>query len=95
MKGFFRGVLCGIAVCAAIAACYLFIRFFYERDKAIIENLEAQNELQIMREDYGNRNADSFLLDNSAVLGAAENGIERFQRKRDEVIRRIRGNQID
>jgi hypothetical protein len=94
MKDFFRGVLCGVAVCAAIVACYLVISFFYKCDKSLLENMEVQHELQILQEDYGKRGADSF-LDDSAVRGAADAGIERIRRKRDEVLQRIRGYNPD
>ena len=95
MNDFWKGLISGVALCAVITLCFLFIRFFYMRDKSLLENMEVQHELEILREDYGHRNADSFLDDNAAIRGAADRGIERFKRKRDEVLQRIGSNQID
>jgi hypothetical protein len=71
----------------------LAFRFFHNRDRKILEYMEAQNELQIMQEDIGNRPLDEFLED-PGVRGAADNAAGEFQRKRDEAIRAIRRSRI-
>jgi hypothetical protein len=95
MKEFVRGFFVGVALCAATAALVWVFGFFHRRDKKIIERMEVQNELRLLQEDYGNRDGDYFLDGNDAVRRAADAGIERFGRKRDEVLQRIRGNSID
>jgi hypothetical protein len=95
MNNFGKGFVFGIAVCAAVLACYLLNGFFHKRDRAVIENLEAQNELYKLREDYGSLDGDSFLDGDAGVRGAADRSIGRLRNKRDEVIRRIRGGGSD
>jgi hypothetical protein len=58
------------------------------------EYLEAEYELQDMREDMGNRPPAEF-LDDPYIRGAADNAAADFQRKRDEAIQRIRSRPID
>jgi hypothetical protein len=78
-----------------IVGVFVGLYFSYQRDKKIFENLEVQNELQILQEEYSNRSADEFLDDNSGVRAAADANINEFDRKRDEAMERIRSRRID
>ncbi|GHV82259.1 hypothetical protein AGMMS49991_08170 [Spirochaetia bacterium] len=69
-------------------------RFFHERNRKIYEYVEQQNEIQKMREDYGNRDPYEF-LDTPGVRGAADNGYEQFRRDRDEILQRFRNRLAD
>jgi hypothetical protein len=92
---FFKGFIAGLIFCLALVLSVLVIGFFYGRDKSFLRDMEVRRELQILREDYSGRNADSFLDGDAAVRGAADAGIERFKQRRDGVLRRIGGGGND
>jgi hypothetical protein len=94
MNNFFKGIITGAAGMLLLVAVVLVFRFFRERDRKIYEYMEAQNEIQTMQEDIGNRSLDEF-LENPGVRGAADNADAEFRRKRDEAIQRIRGGHAD
>jgi hypothetical protein len=94
VKEFLKGVLTGAAVMLALVLLISVFRFFYNRDRKIYEYMEAQNEIQTMREDIGNRPLDEFLED-PGIRGAADSADAEFRRKRDEAIQRIRGGHPD
>jgi hypothetical protein len=87
---FLKGVITGAASMLVLVLIVMVFRFFHERDRKIFEYMEAQNEIQAMQEDIGNRSPDEFLED-PGVRGAADNAADEFRRKRDEAIQRIRG----
>jgi hypothetical protein len=94
MNNFLKGVITGAAGVLIMVVLVLVFRFFQERDRKIYEYMEAQNEIQAMREDIGNRPSDEFLED-PGVRGAADNAADEFRRKRDEAVQRIRGGHAD
>jgi hypothetical protein len=94
VKEFLKGVITGAAGMLVLALVVLAFRFLYNRDRKAIEYMEAQSEIQAMREDIGNRPSDEFLED-PGIRGAADNAADEFRRKRDEAIQRIRGGHAD
>jgi flagellar biosynthesis/type III secretory pathway M-ring protein FliF/YscJ len=94
MNSFLKGVITGAAGVLVLVLLVLAFRFFYNRDRKIYEYMEAQHELQDMRENIGNRPPDEFLED-PGVRGAADNAAADFQRKRDEAVQRIRSGHPD
>jgi hypothetical protein len=94
MKVFWRGVITGAAIMLALVLVIAALRFFHNRDKQLYEYVEHQNEIQELYEDYGNRNSDEF-LDDPGVRGAADRGLERINRKRDEILHRGRSTGND
>jgi hypothetical protein len=94
MNDFLKGIITGAAGMLGLVLVVLAFRFFHNRDRKILEYMEAQNELQIMQEDIGNRPSDEFLED-PGVRGAADNADAEFRRKRDEAVQRIRGGHAD
>jgi hypothetical protein len=94
MKAFWKGVITGAAGVLVLVLLIFVFRFFHERDRNILEYMEAQSELQIMQEDISNRPSVEFLED-PGVRGAADNAAGTFQRKRDEAVQRIRGGYAD
>jgi hypothetical protein len=94
MKAFWRGVVTGIITTIVLILVILVFRFFHNRDKQIYEYMEQQHEIQSLQEDYGNREPYEFLDDIPGVRRAADRGIERINRKRDEILQRngSRGN---
>jgi hypothetical protein len=93
VKEFLKGVLTGAAGMLVLVLVVLAFRFFYNRDRKILEYMEARSEIQSMREDIGNRSPDEFLED-PGIRGAADSADAEFRRKRDEAVRAIRGNRI-
>jgi hypothetical protein len=94
MNVFLKGLITGAAGMLALVVLVLVFRFFHERDRKIYEYMEAQNEIQTMQEDIGNRPLDEFLED-PGVRGAADSADAEFRRKRDEAIQRIRSGHAD
>jgi hypothetical protein len=94
MRSFRNGLMTGLGIALALFLVITMFRFFYNRDRKAIEYMEAQSELQTMREDIGNRPPDKFLED-PGVRGAADSADAEFRRKRDEAIQRIRGRYPD
>jgi flagellar biosynthesis/type III secretory pathway M-ring protein FliF/YscJ len=94
MSSFLKGIVAGAAGMLALVIVALALRFFHERDRKLYEQMEAQNEMRIMREDINNRPADEFLED-AGVRGAADTAADEFRRKRDEAAQRIRGGRAD
>jgi hypothetical protein len=94
MNDFLKGVITGAAGMLFLVAVVFVFRFFWERDRKIYEYMEAQNEIQTMQEDIGNRPLNEFLED-PGVRGAADNADAEFRRKRDEAVQRIRSGHAD
>jgi hypothetical protein len=87
MNSFLKGVAAGAGIMLALVLVVAGFRFFYKRDQGIYEYLERQDEIREIKEDYGGRDPYEF-LDDPGVRGAADSGIERIRRKRDEVLQR-------
>jgi hypothetical protein len=94
MESFKKGVVTGLGIGLALVLIAALLRFFYERDRKIYEYMEAQSEIQVMREDLWDRPVDEFLAE-PGVRGAADKAGDEFRRKRDEAIQRIRGGYAD
>jgi hypothetical protein len=90
MSNFGKGVLAGISLALGIVLVVLAFRFFYNRDKRIYEALEAEYELQELREDVINRDPYEFLDTTPGVRGAADSAADEFRSKRDEALQRFR-----
>jgi hypothetical protein len=90
MNKFWKGFLTGAAV--MLVLCFLVLAAFdaadYNREAAVLQ--ERKDETEQLLEDYGNRDPYEFLDDIPGARGAADNGIERINRKRDEIIQRQR-----
>jgi hypothetical protein len=95
MTDFFKGIIAGVAASVILFGIILAIGYFNRRDRELMEYVETQNEIQSLREDYGNRDPYEFLDDIPGARGAADNGIERIHRKRDEIIQRQRNTGDD
>jgi hypothetical protein len=95
MTDFFKGIIAGAAASAIVFGIILAIGFFNRRDKELMEYVETQNEIQQLREDYGNRNPYEFLDGVPGVRGAADGAADDFRRKRDEALQRFRNRLAD
>ncbi|GHV96500.1 hypothetical protein AGMMS50293_28200 [Spirochaetia bacterium] len=95
MTDFTKGIIAGAAASVIVFGIIFAIGFFNRRDKELMEYVETQNEIQQLREDYGNRDPYEFLDEVPGVRGAADNAADDFRRKRDEAVQRIRGRYAD
>jgi hypothetical protein len=94
MTDFFKGIIAGVAVSVILFGVILTIGYFNRRDRELMEYVETQNEIQSLREDYGNRDPYEF-LDDPGVRGAADDANAEFRRKRDEALQRFRNRLVD
>jgi hypothetical protein len=94
MSDFFKGILTGAGIMLALVLAVLGFRFFNNRDRKIYEAMELQNEIQELREDYGNRDPADF-LNVPGVWGAANSAKDEYYRKLDEILQRYGSNRTD
>jgi hypothetical protein len=92
MNSFLKGVITGAVIVLTGVLIVTALRFFYNRDKQIYEYMERQHEIEALQKDgffqnLRNRDPDEF-LDDPGVRGAADRGLERINRKRDEILHR-------
>ena len=92
---FWKGTITGLLFSLFLGLIIISFRFLSERDRKIIEQLEKQNEIQILREDYINRDPYEFLDDIPGVRRAADDAANEFREKRDEAVQRFRSGTID
>jgi hypothetical protein len=92
MKSFWKGVITGAGVMLVLVLIITAFRFFNERDRKIYEAMELQNEIQELREDYGNRDPIEF-LDVPGVRGAAGNARDEYYRRLNEILQRYGSEQ--
>jgi hypothetical protein len=90
LTDFAIGLIIGFVTAAAIACVIFGTLHFRNRDKELIEYAEKQIEIELLREDYGNRDAVNFLDDIPDVRRAADGAAGDFIRKRDEALERFR-----
>jgi hypothetical protein len=87
MTSFLKGLIAGAGLILALVLAVLGFRFLHNRDKKLFEQMEQQHAIQELREAMRNRDPLEFLED-PGVRGAADSGIEEFNRKRDEILQR-------
>jgi hypothetical protein len=84
-----------VAGTVVLVLLVLVFRFFHERDKELMKYVETQNEIQMLQEDYTDRDPLEFLDDIPGARRAADDADAEFRRKRDEAVQRIRGGYAD
>ena len=94
MSNFIKGIITGAGMMLVLVLVIIFFRFVNERDRKLLEYMEAQNEIQAIEDDYRNRDPYEF-LDTPGVRGAVDNATDEFRRKRDEAVQRIRNRYPD
>jgi hypothetical protein len=90
MTDFAKGIITGVIASVIVFGVITVIGFFHRRDKELLEYAEQQQEIQMLRDDYGNCDPYEFLDGVPGVRGAADNAADEFRRKRDEAVQRIR-----
>jgi hypothetical protein len=94
MKTFWKGFITGASLMLVLVLMISAFQFFNERDRKIYEAMELQNEIQELREDYGNRDPMEF-LDDPGVRGAADNAKDEYYRRLDDILLRYGVEQSD
>ena len=95
MSDFMKGVIAGVIASAFILGAILMLWFFQRRDKELMEYVEKQQAVEILREDYAGRDPIEFLDAIPGTRGAADDAYAEFERNRDEVLQRFRNRLAD
>jgi hypothetical protein len=95
VKDFFKGVAVGVGVTVFLFGVGLFLKHLNDRDKKLFETMEVQIEAQKIIGDVSGRDPQQFVDELPGVRGAADSGVEYFNRKRDEAVERIRSGRTD
>ena len=90
LTDFSKGIIAGVVVSAVVFGAIAGIWFLRERDRGLIEYAERQEAIEVLREDYGNRDPYEFIETIPGVSGAVDGATAEFIRKRNEALQRLR-----
>jgi len=90
LTDFSKGIIAGVVVSAVVFGAIAGIWFLHERDRGLIEYVERQEAIEVLREDYGNRDPYEFIETIPGVSGAVDGASAEFIRRRDEALQRLR-----
>ena len=90
LSGFVKGIIFGVVVSAVVFGAIAGIWFLRDRDRGLIEYAERQEAIEVLREDYVNRDPYEFLETVPDVRGAVDGAAAEFIRRRDEALQRLR-----
>jgi hypothetical protein len=94
MTDFVKGIIIGFLSAVIILGIIFALWFFHKRDKELFEYVEKQQVIEVLREDYVNRDPDEF-LELPGVRGAVDGASVEFLRKRDKAVQRLRSGHFD
>ena len=94
-KGMIVGFCVGIIIVGLAAG--LLNRRYREKELAnyVLEYAEKQQAIDVLREDYSNRDPYEFIDSIPGVRGAADGAAADFERNRDEILHRFRNRLAD
>ena len=92
---FGKGFIAGIVITAVIFGFVAGLMVRQAKVKEIAEYAQRQQAIELMREDYVNRDPDEFIDTVPGVRGAADGAATDFERKRDEAVERFRSRLAD
>jgi hypothetical protein len=95
MTDFIKGIITGFVCAVFIFGCVSGLVYFHKRDRGLIEYAEKQIEIELLREDYINRDTGEFLDTIPDVRRSADGAATEFERKRDEALQRFRDRFAD
>jgi hypothetical protein len=95
LTDFGKGFLAGFIIAAIFFGLALGIITQRIKAKEIIKYVETQQVIEVLREDYGNRDPDEFIEAIPDVRRAADGAAAEFERKRDEAVERFRSGLSD
>jgi len=90
LTDFSKGIIAGVVVSAVVFGAIAGIWFLHKRDRGLIEYAERQGAIEVLREDYGNRDPYEFIESIPGVSGAVDGAAAEFIRRRDEALQRLR-----
>jgi len=90
LTDFSKGIVAGVVVSAVVFGAIAGIWFLRERDRGLIEYAERQEAIEVLREDYVNRDPYEFIETIPGVSGAVDGASAEFIRRRDEALQRLR-----
>jgi len=93
LTDFSKGIIAGVVVSAVVFSAIAGITgiwFLRERDRGLIEYAERQGAIDVLREDYVNRDPVEFIETIPDVRGAVDRAAAEFIRRRDEALQRLR-----
>ncbi len=91
---FGMGLIIGFVVGVIIMSLVLALVVNHYKHKEIETYAEMQTEIQLLREDYLNRDSHEF-LDDSDVRAAVDGAVGDFERRRDDLLHRFRSRIVD
>ena len=94
LTDFGKGVIAGFVLAAIVFAFVLVLMHQRNKVKEIVEYAEKQQVIELLREDYINRDPALFLEDPN-IRGVADGAAAEFERRRDEVLYRFRNRLAD
>jgi CHASE3 domain sensor protein len=94
LTDFAKGIIAGFVSAVIIFGMIAGLIYFRNRDKELIQYVEQQNEIEVLREDYRNTPADEF-LEIPNVRRTADSARTDFDKKRDEALQRFRSGSVD
>ena len=99
LTDFAKGIITGFISAVIILGVIYALWFFHKRErtfspKELFEYVEKQQAIEVLREDYVNRDPDEF-LELPGVRGAVDGASVEFLRKRDKAVQRLRSGHPD
>ena len=91
---FGKGIIAGFLLSAIVFGFVVGFMVHRNKVKEIVEYAERQEAIELLREDYSNRNPVEF-FEVPGVRGAADDAIDEFQRRMDEALHRFRNRLAD
>ena len=92
---FGKGFIAGVVISAIIFGFVVGLMLHRAKVKGIVEYAEMQQAIELLREDYVNRDPYEFLDAVPGVRGAADGAAAEFERRRDEALERFRSGLVD
>ena len=91
---FGKGIIVGFLLSAIVFGVVVGIMVHRNKVKEIVEYAEKKEAIELLYQDYINRNPDEF-FELPGVRGAADGAAADFERRRDEVLHRFRNRIAD
>ena len=92
---FCKGIILGFLLSAVLFGVVVGVILHRMKVKEVVEYVERQEAIEILREDYAARDPFEFLETVPGVRRAADGAAADFERRRDEIIYRFRNRLAD
>ena len=95
LTDFAKGLIIGFCIGLVIFGVTAGLMYRHNKQKEKIEYAKKQEVIEVLREDYVNRDPADFLETVPDVRRAADGAAADFERKRDEAVQRFRSGLVD